>query len=196
MRLVAFASFRVYPGRLGHFVVNDHSPEVSLSADFHSALPQTLCLCAQNLVSRVAALRIIEMERTENGRIKKRKRIEAASSNTLYLVSYRFKLCLEILEDFVIGVPLAYSHTAFLLSNLISANLLLLRTVGRLLKQGGNEEGELVELGGALKVLLGVLKNIKQESGKERMAESFKASGLELKNFVALERDRRGWIGC
>jgi hypothetical protein len=110
----------------------------------------------------------------------------------LYLLFYRFKLFLEILEDFVIDVPLAYSHTAFLLSNLISANLLLLPTVGKLLKQGGNEEGELVELGGALKVLLGVLKNIKQESGEERMAESFRGSGLELKDFVASERDRAG----
>jgi hypothetical protein len=107
----------------------------------------------------------------------KKEESQPPALNTSYLVSHRFKLFLEILDDFVIDVPLAYSHTAFLLSHLISANLLLLPTVGRLLKQGGNEEGELVELGGALKVLLGMLKNIKQEFGEERMAESFGVPG-------------------
>lgn len=101
----------------------------------------------------------------------------------------RFKIFLEALGDVVIDVPLAYSHTAALLSTLISARLITLPVVGKLLKHGGYEEGELVSEGGALKVLVGLLKRMKDESGEEAMAESFKSSGLELKDFVGPVKD-------
>lgn len=37
---------------------------------------------------------------------------------------------------------------------------------------------------------MGLLKRMKDESGEEAMAESFKGSGLELKDFVGPEKDR------
>ena len=102
------------------------------------------------------------------------------------LLPCRIKIFLHGLEEFVIDVQQAYKHTAFFLSKFIEEGLLSLFTVGSLLIH----DDELVEQGAALKVLVAVLKNLKEESGERGMSETFNGSGLDLKDFAFSDRDR------
>ncbi|XP_073122289.1 eukaryotic translation initiation factor 4G-like [Henckelia pumila] len=94
-----------------------------------------------------------------------------------------FESVLSVLEDAVNDAPRAAEFLSRVLAQVILENIVALSAIGRLIYEGGNEQGRLVEIGLADEVLGGVLEIIKSEKGDSVLNEIRSSSNLQLENF-------------
>ncbi|XP_073127385.1 eukaryotic translation initiation factor 4G-like isoform X2 [Henckelia pumila] len=94
-----------------------------------------------------------------------------------------FESVLSVLEDAVHDAPRAAEFLSRVLAQVILENIVALSAIGRLIYEGGEEQGRLVEIGLAGEVLGGVLEIIKSEKGDSVLNEIRSSSNLQLENF-------------
>ncbi|KAG8391468.1 hypothetical protein BUALT_Bualt01G0190900 [Buddleja alternifolia] len=94
-----------------------------------------------------------------------------------------FESVLAVLEDAVNDAPRAAEFLGRILAKVILENVISLSKIGRLIYEGGEEQGRLVEIGLAAEVLGSVLDMIKSEKGDSVLNEIRLGSNLQLENF-------------
>lgn len=99
----------------------------------------------------------------------------------LYLA--RFELVLANLEDAVNDAPKAAEFLGHIFAKIILENVVPLREIGRLLHEGGEEPGRLLEVGLAGDVLGSALQIIKVEKGESALNDIRSSSNLLLEDF-------------
>lgn len=95
----------------------------------------------------------------------------------------RFESVLASLEDAVTDAPKAPEFLGGIFAKVILENVLPLAEIGRLIYEGGEEQGQLVDSGLAAKVIGSVLEIIKVEKGDTVLKEICRGSGLRLEKF-------------
>lgn len=90
---------------------------------------------------------------------------------------------MTILEDAVNDAPRAPEFLGHLFAKVITENVVSLSEIGRLIYQGGEEPGCLLELGLAADVLGSTLEVIKSEKGDSVLNEHRKSSDLRIEDF-------------
>jgi len=90
---------------------------------------------------------------------------------------------LASLEDALSDSPRAAEYLGRLLARFVLEKILLLQDVGRLIEEGGEEPGHLVQEGIAADVLGAVLESIKAEKGDSFLKEAKASSNLKLEDF-------------
>lgn len=96
-----------------------------------------------------------------------------------------FESVFSTLEDAVNDAPKAAEFLGRILGKGIMEKVVPLREIGRLIKEGGEEPGRLLELGLAAEVLGTILEMIKLEKGESVLNEIHKSSNLRLEDFRA-----------
>lgn len=96
---------------------------------------------------------------------------------------FRFELVLACLEDAVTDAPKAPEFLGGIFAQVVLENVLPMAEIGRLIYEGGEEQGQLVEIGLAAEVLGSVLEMIKTEKGEQVLKEICTGSSLHLENF-------------
>ncbi|KAI3918591.1 hypothetical protein MKX01_041911 [Papaver californicum] len=96
-----------------------------------------------------------------------------------------FESVFSMLEDAVNDAPKAAEFLGRILGKGIMEKVVPLREIGRLIKEGGEEPGRLLELGLAAEVLGTILEMIKLEKGESVLNEIHKSSNLRLEDFRA-----------
>ncbi|CAM6045739.1 unnamed protein product [Sphagnum compactum] len=91
---------------------------------------------------------------------------------------------LSLLEDTTVDVPRAPEYLAEMLAKLISAGVLSLSQVGKLLEEGGPEPGSLLEQDVALNIFGAILSTLRKERGADYMADAYRNSGLQVEDFL------------
>ncbi|XP_038970698.1 eukaryotic translation initiation factor 4G-like isoform X2 [Phoenix dactylifera] len=94
-----------------------------------------------------------------------------------------FESALASLEDAVNDAPRAAEFLGCVFAKVILENVVPLREVGKLIHQGGEEPGRLLELGLASEVLGSILEVIKKEKGESVLNEICAISNLRLEDF-------------
>nr|GMD38180.1 eukaryotic translation initiation factor 4G isoform X1 [Ipomoea batatas] len=94
-----------------------------------------------------------------------------------------FERVLTTLEDAVNDAPRAAEFLGRIFANMVLENVVPLNEIGRLLQEGGEEKGCLVETGLAADVLGSTLEIIKSEKGDSLLNDICKRSNLLLENF-------------
>ncbi|XP_019159200.1 PREDICTED: eukaryotic translation initiation factor 4G-like isoform X2 [Ipomoea nil] len=94
-----------------------------------------------------------------------------------------FERVLTTLEDAVNDAPRAAEFLGRIFANMVLENTIPLNEIGRLLHEGGEEKGCLVETGLAADVLGSTLEMIKSEKGDSLLNDICKRSNLLLENF-------------
>ncbi|XP_057510519.1 eukaryotic translation initiation factor 4G-like [Actinidia eriantha] len=94
-----------------------------------------------------------------------------------------FESVLTTLEDAVNDAPKAGEFLGRLLAKVIAENMLPFAEVGKLIYEGGEEHGSLVELGLAAEVVGTILETIKSEKGESVVNEIRTSSSLKLEKF-------------
>ncbi|XP_075476306.1 eukaryotic translation initiation factor 4G-like [Primulina tabacum] len=94
-----------------------------------------------------------------------------------------FEYVLSVLEDAVNDAPRAAEFLSRILAQIILEKIVALSAIGRLIYEGGEEQGRLVEVGLAAEVLGGILEIIKSEKGDSVLNEIRSSSNLQLENF-------------
>lgn len=102
---------------------------------------------------------------------------------TYYVPVNRFERVLTTLEDAVNDAPRAAEFLGRIFANMVLENVVPLNEIGRLLQEGGEERGCLVEAGLAADVLGSTLEIIKSEKGDSLLNDICKRSNLLLENF-------------
>ncbi|OVA12734.1 MIF4G-like [Macleaya cordata] len=97
-----------------------------------------------------------------------------------------FESVFATLEDTVNDAPKAAEFLGRILSKAIMENVVSLREIGRLIQEGGEEPGRLLELGLAAEVLGTILESVKLEKGESVLNEIRTSSKLRLEDFRAL----------
>lgn len=97
----------------------------------------------------------------------------------------RFEYVLSTLEDAVNDVPKAPEFLGRMFANMISENVISLNEVGRLVREGGEEVGSLIESGLAADVVGSTLQNVKIDHGDSVLKETIIGSSLNLVDFKA-----------
>lgn len=87
------------------------------------------------------------------------------------------------MEDAVNDAPKAAVFLGRLFSKIILENLIPLKEVGELIREGGEEPGSLIEAGHAADVIGSILENIKNEKGVSSLEEVLRSSSLQLEDF-------------
>ncbi|KAL0380036.1 UNVERIFIED_CONTAM: Eukaryotic translation initiation factor 4G [Sesamum angustifolium] len=94
-----------------------------------------------------------------------------------------FESVLAVLEDAVSDAPKAAEFLGRIFAKVVMENVISLSEIGRLIYEGGEEQGQLVEIGLAAEVLGSVLDIIKSEKGESVLNEIRSSSNLRLENF-------------
>lgn len=94
-----------------------------------------------------------------------------------------FQSVLSTLEDAVNDAPRAPEFLGQIFGKIIVENVLPLKEVGRLIQEGGEEPGSLLEVGLAADVLGSVLEMIKSKEGESILNNIRAASNLRLEDF-------------
>jgi translation initiation factor 4G len=87
------------------------------------------------------------------------------------------------LEDALSDAPRATEYLGRLLARFVQENILPLQEVGRLIKDGGEKPGYLVQDGIAADILASVLESIKKEKGDSFLNEAKSNSNLKFEDF-------------
>lgn len=95
----------------------------------------------------------------------------------------RFESVLASLEDAITDAPKAPEFLGSIFAKVVLENVLPLAEIGRLIFEGGEERGQLVDSGLAAKVIGRVLEIIRIEKGETVLKEICAGSGLRLENF-------------
>lgn len=90
---------------------------------------------------------------------------------------------LTTLEDAVNDAPKAAEFLGRIFGIVIVENVIPLRDIGRLIHEGGEEPGQLLEVGLAADVLGSTLEVIKSEKGETVFNEIRSSSNLRLEDF-------------
>ncbi|KAK4414310.1 Eukaryotic translation initiation factor 4G [Sesamum alatum] len=94
-----------------------------------------------------------------------------------------FESVLAVLEDAVNDAPRAAEFLGRIFAKVVMENVISLSEIGRLIYEGGEEQGRLVEIGLAAEVLGSVLDIVKSEKGDSVLNEIRSSSNLRLANF-------------
>ncbi|KAL0923274.1 hypothetical protein M5K25_007323 [Dendrobium thyrsiflorum] len=94
-----------------------------------------------------------------------------------------FQSVLSSLEDAVNDAPKAAEFLGHIFGKVIIENVVPLKEIGRLIREGGEEPGSLVEFGLASEVLFGIFEFIKTEKGDSLLNEIRRGSNLRLEDF-------------
>ncbi|KAK9911162.1 hypothetical protein M0R45_035084 [Rubus argutus] len=94
-----------------------------------------------------------------------------------------FEIVLSILEDAVIDAPRAPEFLGLIFAKVILENVVSLNQIGKLIHEGGEEPGHLLEVGLAGNVLGNILEIIKSEKGESVLHEICMSSNLRLETF-------------
>uniref|UniRef100_A0A803M4K4 Eukaryotic translation initiation factor 4G n=1 Tax=Chenopodium quinoa TaxID=63459 RepID=A0A803M4K4_CHEQI len=94
-----------------------------------------------------------------------------------------FDSVLTNLEDIITDAPKAPEFLGQILGKVILENVLSLHEIGKLIHQGGEEPGRLLEIGLAGDVLGSILEMIKSEKGESTLNEIRTSSGLKFEDF-------------
>ncbi|KAK3017141.1 hypothetical protein RJ639_007437, partial [Escallonia herrerae] len=100
-----------------------------------------------------------------------------------------FESVLATLEDAVNDAPKAAEFLGRIFAKVILENVITITEIGRLIYEGGEEQGRLVEIGLAAEVLGSILEIIKSEKGDLVLNE---ICGLRLENFRPRD-SRKSW---
>lgn len=95
----------------------------------------------------------------------------------------RFELVLTALEDAVNDAPKAAEFLGRIFAKVITENVVPLGDIGKLIQDGGEEPGRLLEIGLAAEVLGSTLEFIKSEKGESALKEIQRSSNLRLDEF-------------
>ncbi|XP_020249679.1 LOW QUALITY PROTEIN: eukaryotic translation initiation factor 4G-like [Asparagus officinalis] len=98
-------------------------------------------------------------------------------------LSQGFGSVLSSLEDAVNDAPRAAEFLGRIFVKVILENVVSLRDIGKLIHEGGEEPGRLLEIGLASEVLGSILESIKLEKGEFTMKEILVNSNLRLEDF-------------
>lgn len=90
---------------------------------------------------------------------------------------------LTTLEDAVNDAPKAAEFLGKIFGKSVTEKVVTLAEIGRLIREGGEEPGSLMEFGLGGDVLGSVLETIKSEAGEEAFVEIHKSSGLRIEDF-------------
>jgi translation initiation factor 4G len=106
-------------------------------------------------------------------------------SNIYWLHNYFCRLAsvLTSLEDTLSDAPRATEYLGRFLARFVHENILALQEVGRLIQEGGEVPGYLVQDGIAADILAAVLESIKKEKGDSFLNETKSNSNLKLEDF-------------
>ncbi|GJN11393.1 hypothetical protein PR202_ga29580 [Eleusine coracana subsp. coracana] len=96
---------------------------------------------------------------------------------------YRLASVLASLEDTLSDAPRATEYLGRLLARFVQENILPLQEVGRLIQEGGEEPGCLVQDGIGADILAAVLESIKLEKGDSFLNETKSSSNLKFEDF-------------
>ncbi|KAK4372335.1 hypothetical protein RND71_007719 [Anisodus tanguticus] len=94
-----------------------------------------------------------------------------------------FESVLTTLEDAVNDAPRAAEFLGRIFAKVILEKVMSFKEIGRLIYEGGEEEGRLVEIGLAAEVLGSTLEMIKLEQGDSVVSEICRNSNMRLENF-------------
>ncbi|CAF2264947.1 unnamed protein product [Brassica napus] len=94
-----------------------------------------------------------------------------------------FETVLTTLEDAVNDAPKAAEFLGKIFGKSVTEKVVTLAEIGRLIREGGEEPGSLMEFGLGGDVLGSVLETIKSEAGEEAFVEIHKSSGLRIEDF-------------
>ncbi|XP_056865520.1 eukaryotic translation initiation factor 4G-like isoform X2 [Raphanus sativus] len=94
-----------------------------------------------------------------------------------------FETVLTTLEDAVNDAPKAAEFLGKIFGKSVTENVVTLAQIGRLILEGGEEPGSLMEFGLGGDVLGSVLETIKSEAGEEAFVEIQRSSGLRIEDF-------------
>ncbi|XP_043715190.1 eukaryotic translation initiation factor 4G-like [Telopea speciosissima] len=94
-----------------------------------------------------------------------------------------FESVLATLEDAVTDAPKAPEFFGRILAKVIAENIVSLKEIGRLIHEGGEEPGRLLQIGLASEVLGSILESIRLEKGESFLNEICTSSNLRLENF-------------
>ncbi|KAL6535043.1 hypothetical protein OROMI_026417 [Orobanche minor] len=91
-----------------------------------------------------------------------------------------FEVVVDVLEDAVNDAPKAAEFLGHILARVVSEKVIPLAKVGQLIYEGGEKQGQLVELGLAAEVLGSILDIIKSEKGDSILDQICSSSKLQL----------------
>ncbi|KAL1562055.1 eukaryotic translation initiation factor 4G-like isoform X2 [Salvia divinorum] len=94
-----------------------------------------------------------------------------------------FESVLAVLEDAVNDAPKAGEFLGRIFGKIILENVISLSDIGRLIYEGGEEQGQLVESGVAANVLASIFDTIKLEKGESVLDEVRLSSNLRVEDF-------------
>jgi translation initiation factor 4G len=94
------------------------------------------------------------------------------------------------LEDAVNDAPRAPEFLGRIFAEVVTEDVIPLREIGMLIREGGEEAGRLRELGLAGDVLGSILEMIKSEKGDYVLSEIRTSSNLRLEDFRPLDPNR------
>ncbi|CAH2063427.1 unnamed protein product [Thlaspi arvense] len=94
-----------------------------------------------------------------------------------------FESVLATLEDAVNDAPKAAEFLGRIFGKSVTEKVVTLTEIGRLIREGGEERGSLIEFGLGGDVLGNVLEMIKTEAGEEALVEIRRSSGLRIEDF-------------
>ncbi|XP_042065172.1 eukaryotic translation initiation factor 4G-like isoform X1 [Salvia splendens] len=94
-----------------------------------------------------------------------------------------FESVLAVLEDAVNDAPRAGEFLGRIFGKIILENVISLSDIGRLIYEGGEEQGQLVESGVAANVLASIFDTIKSEKGDSVLDEVRSSSNLRVEDF-------------
>ncbi|CAA3032102.1 eukaryotic translation initiation factor 4G isoform X1 [Olea europaea subsp. europaea] len=94
-----------------------------------------------------------------------------------------FESVLAGLEDAVNDAPRAAEFLGRIFAKVILDDIVPFSEIGRLIYEGGEEQGRLIEIGLAAEVLGTILEMIKSEKGDSALSEICSSSDLQLENF-------------
>ncbi|KAL1190885.1 Eukaryotic translation initiation factor 4G [Cardamine amara subsp. amara] len=94
-----------------------------------------------------------------------------------------FESVLTTLEDAVNDAPKAAEFLGRIFGKSVTEQVVTLTEIGRLIREGGEEPGSLIEFGLGGDVLGSVLEMIKTEAGDEALGEIRRSSGLRIEDF-------------
>ncbi|CAA2956159.1 eukaryotic translation initiation factor 4G [Olea europaea subsp. europaea] len=94
-----------------------------------------------------------------------------------------FESVLTALEDAVNDAPRAAEFLGRIFAKVIMEDVISFSEVGRLINEGGEEQGSLVEIGLAAEVLGSIFETIKSEMGDSVLTQIRSSSNMQLENF-------------
>ncbi|EPS61643.1 hypothetical protein M569_13150, partial [Genlisea aurea] len=114
------------------------------------------------------------------------------SSSKGIICIFGFESVLRLLEDAVNDAPRATEFLGRMLGRLMTENVVSFSEISKIVYEGGEEVGRLVEVGLAAEVMGSVLSFVKSEKGDSTLNEVLRSSnGMELEKFRPPGSNRR-----